>query len=162
MPYEIHANCVFVCVCVGCPLTVKRTRWLCPTWEWYLAPHCWGHRKRQWLPWWTSSFRTLWWRSLLKTATRYTHRTDTTNTIDIISIQYTYLTDMYVYCKTCVPIRSSVRPQTCLYHYPRLHPLGQLLGGTKPSVCQQERGSLDSTLLLCAWQTTTVSLWLES
>lgn len=74
--------------------------------------------------------------------------------------QYIYTVHIphrHVYCM-CVPIRSLVRPQTFHYRYPRLNPLGQLLGGTKPYACHLERGRPDSTLLLSAWQTMTVSL----
>uniref|UniRef100_A0A8C2X3C4 Rho GTPase activating protein 42a n=1 Tax=Cyclopterus lumpus TaxID=8103 RepID=A0A8C2X3C4_CYCLU len=65
---------------------------------------------------------------------------------------YTHLTEM------CVPVRYLVRPQTCRCRYLSLHPLGRLLGGTRPSVCRLERGRPVSTLRLSAWQTTTVSL----
>lgn len=51
--------------------TVRRTWWLLPTWEWYSGPPWWDHRKTLSRPWWTSSFRTSLWKSLLNIMKRY-------------------------------------------------------------------------------------------
>lgn len=55
-------------------------------------------------------------------------------------------------------LRSLVRPQTCQCRCLRLHPLGRLPAGARPSVCHLERDEPAFTLLLSAWLTMTVSL----
>lgn len=52
--------------------------------------------------------------------------------------------------------RSLVRPQTCQCRCLRLHPLGRLPAGARPSVCHLERDEPAFTLLLSAWLTMTV------
>lgn len=136
-------------VCTGCPLTVTRTWWQCPTWGGSSAPHWWGHRRRRWPPWWTLSFKILSWRLSLKTTIRYTYTSTHILYINIHTSSWHIL---------CIIARFLARPRICQCRSLRLHPLVLLLGGTRPFVCRLERERPVSTLLLCVWQTMTVSL----